>query len=246
MSSRFFRLPFVALALAASFAHAQPTQPSVSLPGAASSFTPETYSGLGYVFGETSKFRRLGWTEAQFEAFVIGLRDSFQGKARQADPRVQALHEEMNRRVQQMAQADAQLAAQAAAGFFKDPANLAKYMKDTSAALKLEMADSGYAFAVRGQSGSAKPKLSDTVVITRRVRGPDGRTELPQISTEHEQIKVADLPPALKETVQKMTIGSTAMLLVPPALTYGDGPWPAGVIAGAPLFYALTLEKIVP
>ena len=242
MSSRFFRLPFVALALAASLAHAQPAQPSVSLPGAPSSFTTENFAGLGYAFGETSKFRRLGWTEAQFEAFVAGLRDSFQGKAHQPDPRVQALHEEMNRRVQQMVQND----ALEAAGVFKNPANLAKYMKETSAALKMEMSPSGFAYTIRAQSSSPKPKLGDTVVITRRARGPDGKTELPQLFSEHEQVKVADLPPALKEVLQMMTIGSSAMLVVPPALSYGDGTWPAGVTPGTPLFYVVTLEKIVP
>jgi len=205
-------------------------------------FPLETYADLGFVFGDNGKFARLGWTDAQFEAFVNGLRDSFHGKARGFDARTQALHDEVGRRLQQAAQDEVQQRR----NYFQDPAKLAQFMKDACKAFNLELADSGLAYAIRSRAGSVRPEPGDTVVISCRVRASDSKTELPQLSLDHKSVKVSELLPGLAEGVQMLTVGSVLMLIVPPDLSYGSGPWPEGVDAGTPLFYLITLEQVVP
>ena len=247
MNPRFLRLVPVLLALAAvSRAPAQPAPspapPLLPASGAAPAFPLETYADLGFVFGDNGKFGRLGWTDAQFEAFVTGLRDSFHGKAHNVDARVQALHVEVGRHLESAAREEAQRNRD----FFKDPAKLAQYMKDACKAYGLELSDSGLAFAVRSQSGSVRPEPTDSVVISSRVRAADGKTDLPQLSFDHQTVKITDLLPGPAEGVQMMTVGSTVMLVVPPALSFGDGAWPEGVAPGTPLFFLITLEKVIP
>lgn len=246
MNFRFLRLLSVGLALAAaSRATAQPAASTPSTPpagGATQAFPLESYADLGFVFGENGKFSRLGWTEAQFEAFLGGLRDSYHGTAHGFDARAQTLHEEIGRRLKLIAQAEKEQLKH----YFKDPAKLAQYMKDACKAFNLELSDSGLGYAVRAQSGSVRPEPGDSVVISCRVRASDSKTELPQLSLDHQTVRVADLLPGPAEGVQMMTAGSTVMLIVPPDLSYGDGVWPEGVDAGAPLFYLITLEKVIP
>src|SRR4051812_2791594 len=109
-AARFFPLMLALAALAR--AADQPTPPP------APAFPLETYADLGSSFGENNRFSRLGWTDEQFESFVSGLRDSFHGKAHSFDSRAQALHDESNRRLQQVAEAEQQKRKE----FFKDPA----------------------------------------------------------------------------------------------------------------------------
>lgn len=243
MTARIFRLSPVLLALLVSpGATAQPAAPAPSAAGGAATFPLETYADLGFVFGDNGKFSRLGWTEAQFEAFVSGLRDSFHGKSHEFGAQARALHEEIGGRLKRLEQEEAQRAKD----FFKDPARLAQYMKDASKAFNLEISDSGLAYAVRSQNGSVRPEPGDSVVISCRVRASDSTTDLPQLSLDHQSVKVADLLPGPAEGVQMMTVGSTVILIVPPDLSFGNGPWPAGVDVGTPLFYLITLEKVIP
>jgi FKBP-type peptidyl-prolyl cis-trans isomerase len=245
MPARIFRLFSVLLALTVSLgATAQPAAPAPAAAGAAAAatFPLETYADLGFVFGDNGKFSRLGWTEAQFEAFVGGLRDSFHGKPHEFGAQARALHEEVAGRLKRLEQEEAQQAK----NFFKDPARLAQYMKDACKAFNLELSDSGLAYAVRSQNGSVRPEPGDSVVISCRVRASDGTTDLPQLSVDHQTVKVADLPPGPAEGVQMITVGSTVIMIVPPDLSYGNGPWPAGVDEGTPLFFLITLEKVIP
>lgn len=246
MNPRFPRLLSGLLVLAAfTRGTAQPAPPPPPLLpslGAAPAFPLETYADLGFVFGDNGKFGQLGWTAEQFEAFVNGLRDSFHGKAHHVDTRVQALHAEVGRRLEQVARE----AREQTRNFFKDPAKLRQYMKEACKAYNMELSDSGLGFAVRAQSGSVRPEPGDTVVISCRVRAADGKTEFPQLSLDHHSVKIADLLPGPAEGVQMLTVGSTAMLIVPPALSYGDGAWPEGVAPGMPLFYLISLEQVVP
>ena len=236
MNSRVVRFFPLLLALATlARAADQPAPPSPP------AFPLETYADLGFSFGENGKFSRLGWTEEQFESFVSGLRDSFHGKAHGLDPRAQALRDEIGRRLQQVAQEQQQKRKE----FFKDPARLEKFMKDSVKAYKMELSESGLAYLVRVQNGNVRPKPGDTVVISCQVRAADGRTEIPQLSLDHKSVKIADLLPGVAEGVRLLTVGSAIMLIVPPDLSYGKGPWPEGVDA-APLFYMITLDQVVP
>jgi FKBP-type peptidyl-prolyl cis-trans isomerase len=204
-------------------------------------FSQETYADLGAYFGENGKFSRLGWTDAEFDSFVSGLRDSFHGKAHNFDARAQALRDETTRRLQQVAQAEQQKRRE----FFKDPARVAKFMNDSVKAYKMELAPSGLAYLVQSQKSNIRPKPADTVVISCRVRAADARTELPQLALDHKSVKVSELLPGVAEGIQMLTAGSAMMLIVPPDLSYGKGTWPQGVDA-EPLFYLITLDQVVP
>ena len=204
-------------------------------------FPLEAYADLGSFFGENGKFSRLDWTEEQFESFVSGMRDSFHGKAHAFDARTQALRDEITRRLQQVAQAEQQKRKE----FFKNPAGLAQFMRDSVKAYKMELSDSGLAYLVRAPGGNIRPEPGDTVVISCRVRAADGRTELPQLSLDRKSVKIADMLPGVAEGVQMLTVGGAIMLIVPPDLSYGKGPWPDGVDV-APLFYMITLEQVIP
>jgi FKBP-type peptidyl-prolyl cis-trans isomerase len=42
-----------------------------------------------------------------------------------------------------------------------------------------------------------------------------------------------------------MTVGSRAVFVLPPALTFGHGKWPDGVQEGSPLIFELTLMDVI-
>jgi FKBP-type peptidyl-prolyl cis-trans isomerase len=74
----------------------------------------------------------------------------------------------------------------------------------------------------------------------------DGSTKLPQLSSEHIRSKVDQMFPGLREGLQMMTVGSHAVLVLPPALSFGHGEWPQGVSPGSPLIFQVTLLDVVP
>lgn len=84
------------------------------------------------------------------------------------------------------------------------------------------------------------------MVLTVKATAPDGKTVLPQLSGEHVRVKVRDLLPGLAEGLRMLTLGGRIVLVVPPILSFGDAPWPAGVQSGIPLLFELSLEDIEP
>lgn len=52
--------------------------------------------------------------------------------------------------------------------------------------------------------------------------------------------------PGLAEGVQLLQGGGKALIFIPPALSFGDGPWPDGVPRGMPLGFFLELHEIIP
>jgi FKBP-type peptidyl-prolyl cis-trans isomerase len=73
----------------------------------------------------------------------------------------------------------------------------------------------------------------------------DGTTKLPQLSFARAQLKMTDLLPGFMEGLQMMTVDSTAIFVLPPSLSFGEGEWPAGVERGAPLIFQVTLHEII-
>ena len=80
-------------------------------------------------------------------------------------------------------------------------------------------------------------------MLSYTVLAADG-SKLPRLEADHVRVKVSDLLPGLREGVQMMTIGSQVLLLLPPALSFGDGPWPEGVAPGMPLAFNATLHDV--
>ena len=73
----------------------------------------------------------------------------------------------------------------------------------------------------------------------------DGTTVLPQLSDQKAHIKLADTFPGFKEGIQMMNVGAQALFVLPPALSFGAGKWPPGVVRGTPLIFQVTLENVV-
>src|SRR5262245_6976795 len=77
-------------------------------PAPAADFPPEAYADVGFMFGDNGKFDKLGWTEAQFESFLSGLRDAYRGKPHGFGPAAQALNASISRRLEQVDAEEAQ------------------------------------------------------------------------------------------------------------------------------------------
>ncbi len=233
----FFRL--LAVLLAGAFV-VRADEPTAG--GTASPIPLAAYADLGSIFSENRKLAALGWTEEQFEAFLTGMRDSFHGHPHPIGASSQALVEDVGRHLQRIAQDE----ARAMREYFNDPAKLESYMKDACKAYHLERSDSGLAYLIMSQTAGTRPEPGDSVVISCSAQSADGKTELPQLGCNKKKCRIADLTPGLAETVQMMTKNSNAMVVLPPALSYGTGEWPPGVDRGMPLVFILTLEEIIP
>lgn len=237
MNSRFFRLIPLLLLLAGTARAANP--PAA---GAPREFPLGAYADMGFVFGDNGKFARLGWTPQQFEAFITGLRESYEDKSHAFDPTSRALNEEISRRLQQIAKEESQAFNHA----LKDPARLEAYMKEVCRTMHLDRSDSGLAYGVQGLSSGARPEPGDSVVVTWSVRAADMKSDVALLNVTKATFKVAQLLPGLAEGVQMMTAGSAEMLILPPDLSYGSGEWPPGVEKGTPLVYMVKLEQVIP
>lgn len=237
MNSRIFRLLPLLLLLAGSVRAANP--PAA---GAPREFPLRAYTDIGFVFGDNGKFSKLGWTSEQFEAFIAGVRESYEGKAYVFDPASQALNEEISRRLQQIAKEESQAFNRS----LQEPAELEAYMKEVCRTMRLARSDSGLAYGVQGLSSTPRPEPGDTVVVTWSVRAADVKSDIELLNVSKATFKVAQLLPGLAEGVQMMTAGSAAMLVLPPDLSYGSSEWPPGVEKGTPLVYLVKLEQVIP
>ncbi len=241
MIPRSLRLLVVLLAGVSCARAAEPAAPAGSAAGP-EKFPLSAYVEVGSVFADNRKLAALGWSEEQFEAFVSGLRDCFHGKPHEGTAAGQALVDEIGRRLQLIAQNE----AHAMQEYFKNPAQLESYMKDVCKAYHLERSDSGLAYSVQSTAPGTRPEPGDSVVLACNALAADGRTELPQLALNGKKLRVADLPPGLAEAVQMMTKNSNAMVVLPPALSFGTGEWPPGVNRGTPLIFMLMLQDIIP
>lgn len=226
-----------ALALSAGLARA--ADPGGLRP-AAGSYPLEAYVAVGSNFAQNTRLADLGMDEKEFAAFLDGVKAAFHGQPRSLDPQARQLHEAFRQRLQHLAEEE----SRARQNYFADPAHLEAYMKDAVKTFHLQRSDSGLAYGLVA-SGTGRAGPDDTVVLSYDVIAADGQTELPQLSVKGKRTKVADLLPGLAEGVQMMVAHGSAMLILPPDLSYGDGPWPDGVVRGTPIIYTVKLEEIL-
>ncbi len=226
-----------------------PDSPSLA-PAATSSPAPTpayslaAYAATGSSMVAAFHLRELGWNDAQISAFIEGLRAAFQGKGYPFDDEAQRLQNEIGRRI---AAAQAQTKPPTLS-----PAELAKQseqrLKDLRQRHHLQQTDSGLCYSVQtGRNGVSgiRPGPDDTVVISYAAVAADGTSKLPQLSANGYRVKMGDLVPGLTEGIQMMTLGSQAMLVLPPALSFGEADWPPGVERGLPLIFFVTLHEVV-
>lgn len=190
------------------------------------------YAALGSNMAENNRIADLGWTTAQFNAFLEGMRSSYEGRGVPMDDEALRLREDLSRRVQRM------LASE-------NPDPLEAYFRTLRETESVQKTASGlhYRITDRGEEGQA-PRVDDTVIVSFTARLPDG-TDLPELNQQRTRAVVRDLLPGLAEGLQLLTIGGKALFYVPPALGFGERPPPA-VPAGAPVIYFTELHDVIP
>ncbi len=214
-------------------------QPSAA--AAMPAFPLSAYSAFGSSLAQTGHFAQLGWSEAQFNAFLDGIRAAFQGKGYPMDDSSRQLTLEMSRRIGEIAARERQQAA----GAPDAKGQLEQYFREMQKRLGLQVSDSGLGYNVQPGRNGIRPRPGDIIVFTCNATAADGTTKLPQLSSENIRVKMDGMLPGLMEGLQMMTVGSHAIFVVPPALSFGQGPWPEGVERGSPLVYWITLNDVI-
>jgi FKBP-type peptidyl-prolyl cis-trans isomerase len=108
----------------------------------------------------------------------------------------------------------------------------------------MQQSDSGLLYRIIGAGAGVRPRVDDTVVVTLLAKAPDGQTDLPQLSRENARMKVSEMLPGLAEGVQRLALGGTEMLVLPPSLSFGNGEWPQGLQPGMPLLFQIELKEV--
>jgi FKBP-type peptidyl-prolyl cis-trans isomerase len=211
---------------------------------ATGTYPPAAYAAFGSSLVQTAHLGELGWNEAQFNAFLEGMRASFQGKPVPMDGAARDLAAEMGRKIQAIATGPA---AGAPAEPAVDPRErLARYFKEMQKRLGLQISDDGLGYNVTTSDSGVRPRPVDTIVLTVQAVAANGVTKLPQLSAEHIRARLGGMLPGLAEGIQMMTVGAHAVFVIPPSLSFAAGAWPEGVEPGAPLIYYVTLEGVTP
>jgi FKBP-type peptidyl-prolyl cis-trans isomerase len=203
----------------------------------------EAYAAVGASIVQDNRLAKLGWTEAQVEAFLRGVRQGFGGEAPRVDGAAAALFAAIGHRVQELEQEE--LRQRYGPEAFARPGYLARYLEETRRQFGLEATDSGLSFGISKAGYGVRPGPDDTVVISYKVTKADTRTDLPALQVDRLKIKVSALLPGLAEGCQMMTVDSLALLVVPPDLSYGAGQWPPGTDPGTPLLFTIKLHEVI-
>lgn len=202
-------------------------------------FPLTAYSAFGSSVGVGGHFGEIGWTQDQFDAFAEGMRSAFKGKPYDVEDSARQLAADMSKRISAL-----ESAGQPAQGPF-DPSKLVAFMKDASKRYHLQLSDSGLGYNITPGRNGIRPRPGDTVVISCNAMAADGTTQLPQLSSARIRSKLDQMFPGFREGLQMMTVDSHAILVLPPALTFGSGQWPEGVQPGSPIVFEVTLLDVI-
>ncbi len=190
-----------------------------------------SYAAIGTNFAENNRIADLKWTPAQFDAFVQGLRASYEGRGYPLDDDAKKLRAEFTKRVQAMMAAER-------------PDPVEEYFKTLREQEHVQRTASNLHYRITLEGDGTPPTSKDTVVVSYAARTPDGH-DLEVLSRARVQVKVTDLLPGLAEGVQLLKPGGKALVYVPPSLSFGDGDWPADVPRGMPIAFFLELHEVV-
>lgn len=197
------------------------------------------YSALGSTLARNSRLVDLGWSDAQIEAFIGGVRAAFHGQSSPADPNERELSGEIDREIKDLDKRRRQQE-------LHTPAGLARFIRAVRKDANLRETDSGLCFRLLTSGSGARPRPQDTIVASIECRTADDMTPLPGLGADHLRVKVGDLVPGLAEGVQMMSVDTHAVFLLPPTLSYAEGEWPRGVERGMPLVFMVHLHEIIP
>ncbi len=214
---------------------------SIAIAQPFSSPSPEAaaYATFGIVIAQNVRLDELRLSDAQFEAFIDGLRRyRLKHPPPSLDSEAETILEDIRQRVNRLQQSPASSSTPP-----QDP--LRSYLTSVRERLSLQENDSGLLHRILSGSVGPRPRAIDTVVIDIAAKSPDMSTDLPQLSRKDARIKVSDLLPGIAEGVQMLTLGASQLLVLPPHLSFGENPWPEGLQPGMPLVFQITLKEIV-
>jgi FKBP-type peptidyl-prolyl cis-trans isomerase len=196
----------------------------------------EAYEQLGAAAARSAGIADLSWTEAEFAAFVDGLRAAHEKRSIPMGEAGRRLLAEMQRRV-------AEVRAREKAE--QDP-KLQEFMNSVRASVGMQKTESGLLCRIIMPGAGPRPRPGDVVVANLNVKLPDGRTEVAALSGQDAQMQVGDMPSGVNEAIQMLALGGRGIFVLPPHLTFGSGQWPEGVPPGSPLLVQIELKDIVP
>ena len=207
---------------------------------------PKLFRGIALALGLAASLAAGAGPAAQPDTPAAAARPgppttTFRGNGYPMDDASRQLTEEMGRRM-------AEIVARARPLGVVTPEQKGKLemrFKELRRRFGLQVSESGLGYNVEPGRNGIRPRPGDTVIITCDARAADGTTRLPQLSTERIRAKMDGMMPGLIEGLQMMTVGSHAIFVVPPALSFGQGQWPDGVERAAPLVYSITLHDVV-
>lgn len=204
-------------------------------------FSEGAFSEFGMALLQSGHFGELGWSDAQFDAFVDGMRQAFHERPAPMNEMSRTLAADSTRRIAEAKARTRQLLN----GGVDPKLRLARYMKEMRLALQLQISDDGLGFNVEpATENGVRPRPGDTIVISCDAAAADAVTKLPQLSADHIRVKMEGMMPGLMEGLQMMTVGNKAVFVIPPELSFGDGTWPEGVPPGTPLVYTVELHEV--
>jgi FKBP-type peptidyl-prolyl cis-trans isomerase len=195
-------------------------------------------SAIGSSVAVGNHLDELGWSEAQIDAFIEGIRAALHGKPYPLDAAAQEANDAIGRRV-------GEIEARERDQEFAKPGALEKYLKDICKRMGLQQSDSGLCYGIKYGAKGIRPGPDDTVVVSCMAMAADGKTPIPQLSNQNARGKISTMLPGFVEGLQMMTVGSEALLVLPPALSFGGGAWPPGVDRGSPLIFRITLKEVI-
>lgn len=236
MNLRRFLAPVLLLPLAAAFAAGPAPAPRPAAP-----FPLEAYASLGSNFARDTGLARLGWTEEQFKAFLDGIQATYRGQPYVFSEQAVRLQKDVQERLKQASEEVVREQLD-----FSRPGRLQAFMKDIAKEHSLQFSDSGLAYRLVSRGSNLHPGPDDAVMLSCEAIAPDGRTALSALALKQQRVKVSDLLAGLAEAVQMMSPKGSALIVLPPDLSYGSGPWPEGVPPGSPIICMVQLHEIVP
>jgi FKBP-type peptidyl-prolyl cis-trans isomerase FkpA len=190
------------------------------------------YAALGSFMAENNRVPDLKWTPAQFAAFQEGFRSSYEGRGLPLDESAAKLRDEINRRVEAMAEAER-------------PDPVKDYFRFLREKEGVKETASGLHYRITEEGAGNTPKPGDTVVISYAAGLPEGKS-LPPLSRTRARMVVRDLLPGLAEGVQLLKVGGKGLIYVPAALSFKEADWPAQLPPGVPLVFFVEMHDIIP
>lgn len=202
------------------------------------------FSGLGAMFVRNNQLDQLNWSDSEIAAFVDGVRAALRDRNTPLDENAtRRVGTEMIRRIQTLAPVSPSTDAKPTDAM--DAKTAADQLKAVRKRLGLRQAASGLLYRFQRPGRGVRPAPDDIVVLTLEGRAADAVTPRPALSGEHFKAHMSELLPGLREGLQMMAVGSQALFVLPPSLSFGTGSWPAGTDRGAPVTFVVTLHEVI-